>query len=143
MREPRRLEARGRAAGEAREEQHAVVDVARALAPGAGDLALGHEGPLDRSVDLDDLLAQEEARHVDDVRVQVAVRSRAGELALEAPRQRRLRTAPALQVARAHVVDPSQAALADQTVRERDRGTAAIVEPHERADPVLRRLARR
>ena len=48
----------------------------------------------------DDLLAGDEPDGVDDVGVEIAVRARAGDVALEPPQQRCVRAAPALQVGR-------------------------------------------
>src|SRR6185503_17577451 len=96
--EARGLEARDSAAGERGEEEHGVVDRALALLLRARDRALLDEGARDASVDLRDLLAGDEAAHVDDVRVEVAVRAGAGGLLVEAPDERRVGPAPALEV---------------------------------------------
>ena len=151
--EARGLEGRDRTLLEAREEEHRVVDgrLARLLAARtrlralAGDLAarvrddraLLDEGLLDRAHDLGHLVAGDEARHVDDVRVEVAMRARTREITLEAPQQRRVWPAPVLQVRRAHVEDAPEAPLLDQPVRERHRGAATIVVPDEGAHALL------
>ena len=95
------LEAGHGAAGEAGQEQHRVVDGHFALAAGAlaagGDAAGGHarrQRPLlderlgDRPGDFGDLLAGDEAGHVDDVGVQIAVGAGAGQVLVEPPQQR-------------------------------------------------------
>ena len=91
----------------------------------AGDLATGlafedgallDERVLDRSLDGDDLLTRDEPDRVDDVGVEIAVRARAGDVALEPPQQWRVGAAPALQVRGADVVDPTDAAGGDQTM---------------------------
>ena len=108
---------------------------------GAGDLAtrlafedgaLLDERVLDRALDGDDLLAGDEPDRVDDVGVEVAVGTGAGDVALESPQQRRVRAAPALQVGGTHVVDPADAAGGHQTVSQGDGRHPPVVEPDRR-----------
>ena len=144
-REPARLEAGDRAAAEPGEEDHRVVHRAGTLGPGrrragAGDLtarrtrqdlAFGDERVLDRSLDRHHLFTGHEADRVDDVRVEVAVGSGTGDVALEAPQQRGVGTAPALQVGSARVVDAAQRAGRHQPLRQGHRRHAPVVEPDE------------
>ena len=103
-----------------------------AAGPAFDDGALGDERVLDRPLDGDDLFAGDEAHHVDDVGVEVAVGAGAGDVALEAPQQRRVRAAPALQVGGADVVDPPERTLGHELMREGDGRNPPVVEPHER-----------
>ena len=92
----------------------------------------------DRADDFGDLVAGDEAGHVDDVRVQVAVRAGAGVLLLEPPEQRHVGPAPVLEVNGADVEDPPELPVRSELVRQRDGRHAAVVVPDERL--ALRRL---
>ena len=69
---------------------------------------------------------------VDDVGVEVAVRSRPCNIALEPPEERSRRAAPALQVDGASVIDPTEGARCHQLVGERHGGDSPVVVPDER-----------
>ena len=90
-----------------------------------------------------DLIAGDEAGHIDDVRVEIAMRSGAGLLALKAPEQGRVRPAPILEVGSANVEDRSQPAGLHKLMRQGHCGAATIVVPHERSTflCLLRRLS--
>ena len=73
-------------------------------------LALLDERLGDRAADLGDLLAGDEAGHVDDVGVQVAVGAGAGQLLSGTARQRDRLVGPVLEVERPDVADRRRAA---------------------------------
>ncbi len=143
-REARALVAGHCPALEAGQEEHRIIDIdltllGRALGP-RGDAAGGtglDDGPLldeglgDGPADLHDLVTGDEAGHVNDVGIEVAVGPAAGELLLEAPEQRGAWPAPVLQVDAAHVEDPPDLARGHQLMGQGHRRAAPIVVPHE------------
>ena len=84
------------------------------------------------------LLAGHELGHVDDVRTDVAERTRTRVLLLQAPRERHLRVdEPVLTVRGAHLLHGADDALRDQVAQEGDRGNAAVGEADHRAHAAL------
>ena len=141
----RRLERRDAATAQPGQERDRVVHGARPHRPfgdrsRSGDLATRvraehrtflDEGLLDRTLHRADLLAGDEPDRIDDVGVQVAVRSRPCDIALEPPEERSRRAAPTLQVDGAGVIHPTQGAGGHQLVGERHGGDAPVVVPDE------------
>ena len=130
------------AAGESREEEDCVVDGDRSLAASglaavgqsaaggaAGKLAFLDERFGNRAGDQGDLLAGDESCHVDDVGVEVAMRSGAGPLLFEPPEERDRFVSPVLEVDGADVPDFAQFTRSDHLVREGNGGDAAVIEP--------------
>jgi len=83
------------------------------------------------------LVAGDESSHVDDVRVEVAVRAGACRPLLEPPQKRDRFIGPVLEVGRSHVPDLADLARFDELVRQRHGRAAPIVEPDERLDARL------
>ncbi len=107
------------------------------LARGAGELLpLLDEGLGDGPGDFGDFLAGDEAGHVDDVGVQVAVGARAGQLLVEPPEQGHGFAGPILEIRGPDVADLADLALTDQLVGEGHGRAAAVVEPDEGLDAV-------
>src|SRR5205085_4348619 len=79
-------------------------------------------------------LAYEVTSEVDHVRSEVAERTRACLVRIEAPGVERRVVAPVLQVARAEVTDLADPVFADQLAREADGGHEAVVEAAEVLD---------
>src|SRR5690606_29467274 len=110
----------------------ALRALAADLSPRGGDgFAFLDERLFDRAGHFHHFIAGDETGHVNDVSVQVAVRTGARHVALEAPEQRRLGPAPVLQIGRPHVVDAPEPALFHELVRERDGRATTIVVPDE------------
>ncbi len=132
---PGGLEAGDRAAGEAGEEEHRVVDSHRPHAAADGRRTIGCDAAgryagwqfslldkrlRDRPADFRDLLAGDEAGHVDDVGVQVAVGAGAGQVLIEPPKQRHAVAGPVLQIRRPNVANLAQPAFLYESIRQPD-----------------------
>ena len=147
---PGGLEAGDGAAGEPGQEEQRVVHGHRPCAfPGlhAGrdtprgrarhllpllDERLGH-----RTADLGDVLTGDEAGHVDDMGVQIAVGTRAGAFFLKPPDQGDRLIGPVLKIEGPDVPDGPQRTVLDQLVRQGDGRATAVVVPDEGLDPGL------
>src|SRR5690606_2167960 len=96
-----RSEARGfkgsnASTGERGEEECGVINITLNTRRSAGGAlrTLRNERLCDRAVNLGDFFTRYEPRHVDDVRVQIAMRAGAGRLLAESPGHRCLRATP-------------------------------------------------
>src|SRR6266542_3951567 len=86
-------------------------------------------------------LADEVAREVDYVRAEIAERTGARLIGIEAPRVERRVVAPVLQVTAAEMAELAECAVVDQLAREAYRRDEAIVEPAQMLDPGRRDAA--
>ena len=86
----------------------------------------------DRAGDFGDFFARDEAGHVDDVGVQIAMGAGARQFLLKSPQIRHRLVGPILQVDGPHVANRAKLAGLDQLVGQRHRRAAAIVKPDER-----------
>src|ERR1017187_851713 len=83
-------------------------------------------------------LADEVATEINNVRIDIAVRTRAGDLALQPPDQREVRiNNPVLCVTRPIVVNPAEFARGDHLLRQDDGGNPPVVVANHVDDPGL------